>query len=274
MAVTPTGLLCPFKSPATEKAATEISDNLSMYTVSPQFASELESVEQDLEDGIMPDKDKLLRVSREMAQAANHWEKLMDGFQKSPDFQTREFNKLTQEQSGQSFGNSASIMRWKSEQFKALALDEPLPEPPSHIDFEALNMQESLPDESPFPTAATIAEAMNCNPFAGSEAAFETPIVKEEYNRLCRDHANLIEFGATYGSFDRIGKLLYLDEIDKIQERWDVFLTRFSLMGALGKDYIEQCDFIFTSIGMKEAEYRQHLKDCHDLMRKEAELEN
>jgi hypothetical protein len=84
---------------------------------------------------------------------------------------------------------------------------------------------------------------------------------------------SLIEFGATYEHFDPLGKLAYLDEIQKVQDRWDILFTRCSLMCALKKDYVAQCDSILASMGKKEADFRQLLKHCHDIMREEAERE-
>jgi hypothetical protein len=282
MAVTPTGPFCPFKSSANQESASEVMDSLNIHTVTPQFASEMSSIDQDLDAGKVPDKAMVLRVYSKMSQTTNRWDRLMDSFQNSPDFQTRERARLLQVhmgKTGTTFDLMGSMMRYKTEVLKALAYDEPLPEPPSDIDIEKIiqrnsEIQASLPKDNHFLTAMTVADIMDCQPFTGNEAAFDSPIVSEEYIRLCEDHASLIEFGATYENFDRIGKLLYLDEIDKIQERWDIFFTRFSLLGALNKDYIDQCDSVFASLGMKEADYRQNLKDCHDLMRKEAERES
>jgi len=76
-----------------------------------------------------------------------------------------------------------------------------------------------------------------------------------------------------YTSFDPLGKLVFLDEIEKIEDRWDVFFARFSLMGALNKDYIEQCNEFLASMSLNEQEYRELLKKCHLNMREEAEAE-
>lgn len=117
------------------------------------------------------------------------------------------------------------------------------------------------------------AEQITSNPFTGNEAAFKEPMVKEEYERLCRDHNGLVTFGVKYGEFDPLGKLAFLNEVEKIQERWDIFFARFSLMNAIDPVYKKQCDAFLQSMNMTEESYRELLKKCHDLMRKEAEDE-
>ena len=41
--------------------------------------------------------------------------------------------------------------------------------------------------------------------------------VKEEYEKLCRDHDGLIRMGASYGSFDPLGKLAFLDALEAVE---------------------------------------------------------
>jgi hypothetical protein len=45
------------------------------------------------------------------------------------------------------------------------------------------------------------------------------------------------DLGATYvyADFYPLGKLAYLDEIDKIQDRWESFFFRSNLMGKLNE---------------------------------------
>ena len=44
-------------------------------------------------------------------------------------------------------------------------------------------------------------------PFNGKEEVFKSDIVREEYEKLCRDHNALIRMGEGYGSFDPLGKV-------------------------------------------------------------------
>jgi hypothetical protein len=124
------------------------------------------------------------------------------------------------------------------------------PLPPSNIDMDSLKrMQESSmsskESRAPSIPSMTAAEKITSTTFMGNETlepAFQSDTVKLEYERLCRDDSKLIEMGASFGSFDRSGKIMYLDEIEKIQERRDVFFARFSLLGQLSKNFVKQCD--------------------------------
>ena len=119
--------------------------------------------------------------------------------------------------------------------------------------------------------AMQAAEAITANPFDPSK--LESENIKDEYMKLVLDHSNLIQFGATYDEFDALGKLAFLDEVEKIEDRWDAFFFRFKLMDALDKEYKQQCDQFLASMSMNEDDYRQLLKNCHQLMREDAERE-
>lgn len=146
----------------------------------------------------------------------------------SNDFQTREYAKLTQahlQRHGQSVQEIASMMRWQAECMKSMADNRPPPFPPAGIDVMKI-MEEARRDEAsgkrpPSMTQMAAAEKITSTPFTGDEAAFKSETVRSEYEALCRDHTNLIALGSTYASFDPMGKIAYLDQIDAIEERWD-----------------------------------------------------
>ena len=50
----------------------------------------------------------------------------------------------------------------------------------------------------------------------------ETSLVEDELNALQRDHAQLIEMGQSYGSFDVGGKSIFIDKLEEVAERWKV----------------------------------------------------
>ena len=114
------------------------------------------------------------------------------------------------------------------------------------------------------------AEAITTNPFTGNEPAFESETVKSEYEQLCRDHQHLIEFGENYGNFDEYGKLYFLDQMEAVQERWDIFFARFQLLGAINPKYVQQCNTFLEQMSLTETDYRELLRDCHNDMRQQA----
>ena len=48
---------------------------------------------------------------------------------------------------------------------------------------------------------------------------------------------NQVQMGASYGSYDALGKLAFLDALEAVEARWDIFFARFSLVGALNADF-------------------------------------
>lgn len=272
MAMTPVGPFCPFRS----AAAVDIEPRMeSLNSMGPQFATEMARLQLDMQMGQTPDKDRLLTVADDLDAAVSDWENLVTRLRLSQDFQTREYAKLTQahlDNHGETVENIASVMRWQAGCMRAMANQTPPPMPPPGIDLQKM-MEQANDKDRPSITAMTAAEQITATPFTGNEPAFESPTVKEEYEKLCRDHVSLIEFGSKYDGFDPLGKLYYLDEIEKVEERWDVFFARFSLMGALNKQYIRQCNNFLAGMGMNEEDYRKLLKKCHQMMRDDADAE-
>jgi hypothetical protein len=274
MVLTPIGPFCPFRSSAVIEMEPRMERLLN--TASPEFATEMSRIQLDMQLGNTPDKDSLLRVADGIDKAVDEWETLLTRSKLSGDFQTQEFAKLTQAQletHGVTPESIAKVMRWQSGCMRALAMNTLPPMPPPDLDLQA--MMESTNEERPAPsmTAMAAAEVVIASPFSPYSDVFNEPLVKEEYEQLCRDHANLIELGAKYSSFDPAGKLYFINEIEKIEGRWDVFFARFSLLGKLDKKFIRQCNQFLESMNITEEDYRKLLKKAHQIMRDDAERE-
>jgi hypothetical protein len=65
----------------------------------------------------------------------------------------------------------------------------------------------------------------------------------------------------------------YLDEMEDIEQRWDVFYSRFKLMGAMNPEFVKQCKAFLEFRGLTEDEYRDLHKEVHQKMRNEARTE-
>ena len=273
VALTPVGPFCPFRS----EAAVDLDPKMEqLSSAQPEFSTEMARIQLDLQMGKAPDPERLKRVADDIDQAVDQWERLIVRLRLSPDFQTKEFAKLTQthlETHGVTVESIASMMRWQAGCLRAMANYLPPPMPPPDLDLQS--MMEQAQDESKGPppsiTAMQAAQSITAAPF--SPNSFTSATIKEEYENLVRDHSNLIKYGAKYDEFDPLGKIAYLNEIDRIEERWDVFFARFKLMGAINNDYKKQCDQFLASMNMTEKDYRSLLKKCHDLMRNDAERE-
>ncbi|MBD1843332.1 DUF1825 family protein [Cyanobacteria bacterium FACHB-63] len=58
---------------------------------------------------------------------------------------------------------------------------------------------------------------------------FDSEIVQEEAKKLFQDYQSLVELGSSYGKFDREGKLMYIEQMEAIMDRYKVFMKRFEL---------------------------------------------
>ena len=58
---------------------------------------------------------------------------------------------------------------------------------------------------------------------------FESEIVQEEAKKLFTDYQNLMQLGSDYGKFDREGKVMFIDTMEHLMERYKVFMKRFEL---------------------------------------------
>lgn len=275
MALTPTGPFCPFRSSAAQEMEPRIEH---LNTGTPEFATEMARIQLDMQTGNTPDPDRLRDVAKGIDEAVDEWEGLLTRLRLSNDFQTREYAKLTQahlETHSMSAETVASMMRWQSGCMKAMADNTPPPMPPPDLDLMKMMDQAQNEEQQPPPsiTSMSAAEKISAIPFTGEEDVFDSPTVREEYEKLCDDHASLIEMGASYASFDPSGKIAYLDQIDKVQDRWDVFFARFKLLGKLNKDFTRQCNDFLSSMGMNEEQYNELLKKAHQIMREDAEKE-
>ena len=247
----------------------------SLNSATPEFASELMRIQLDMQMGTTPDPERLRRVATGIEEAVAEWESLMTRLRLSNDFQTREYAKLTQahlENHGVTTEVLVAMMRWQSACMMALANNTPPPMPPREIDLMKL-MQQSESEKPPSITSMVSAEKITSSPFTGEEDVFESPTVREEYEKLCQDHSALIEMGSSYANFDPAGKLAYLNEIEKIEGRWDIFYARFKLLGKMNEEFTRQCNDFLASMDMNEEQYRKLLKRTHQIMRDDAERE-
>lgn len=140
-----------------------------------------------------------------------------------------------------------------------MANSTPPPMPPSDIDLLEMMEQAKMDKSSPRNKAPSMstAEQITSTPFTGEEPAFQSENVKLEYEQLYHHHAGLISMGSGYANFDSTGKIRYLEQLEQIEDRWDIFFTRFSLLGQLNQSFVEQCNAFLESMQLDESSFRQ-----------------
>mmetsp|Transcript_15220 Transcript_15220/g.21706 ORF Transcript_15220/g.21706 Transcript_15220/m.21706 type:complete len:301 (+) Transcript_15220:101-1003(+) len=275
MVVTPVGPFCAFRSAAVLALDSKMSR---LERTTPDFASDMARIQKEMEIGRMPNPEQLLSAASGLEEAVEDWEELMTRLRISPDFQTKEYAKLTQahlERYGQTIEGIGEMMRWQGGVMRAMAknIPPPLP-PPGVIDLMKVTTNTNINGKPPSLTNMVNARYISSKPFQSEEKVFlENPNVKSEYESLCRDHAGLIEMGGSYAQFDPAGKLVFLDQMEALEERWDIFFARFSLMGMIDPTFVKECDAFLSSMNLDEQSFRSLLKRAHECMREDAQRE-
>ena len=58
---------------------------------------------------------------------------------------------------------------------------------------------------------------------------FDSEVVQQEARQLFEDYQSLTQLGSEYGKFDREGKKLYIQRMEELMERYQIFMKRFEL---------------------------------------------
>jgi hypothetical protein len=58
---------------------------------------------------------------------------------------------------------------------------------------------------------------------------FDSEVVQQEARQLFEDYQSLTQLGSEYGKFDREGKIIFIDRMEALMERYKIFMKRFEL---------------------------------------------
>jgi phosphoenolpyruvate carboxylase len=58
---------------------------------------------------------------------------------------------------------------------------------------------------------------------------FDSEVVQQEAKQLFEDYHSLMQLGSDYGKFDREGKKIFIDKMERLMERYQIFMKRFEL---------------------------------------------
>jgi len=280
--LTPIGPFSPFRSAACADGS-PLGSAMAGLTQSkmPAFAMEMSKLQLEMQANPngMPDLPRIRRLASDLSDATDDWGQMLARMSLVDDFQAREYYKMTSvwaEKQGESLATIGLMMRWQADSMLAFADGKPPLPPPPGVNLEKLaRQQQEQQQNGPGSMLSQIsaAAAVDATPFTGKEAAFESAVVREEYEKLCRDHAGIVRLGESFGTFDALGKVAFLDQLKFIEERWDVFFSRFALLGALNPDFEAQTSAFLNSMGMDADQFREILDETHVLMREEAEAQ-
>jgi phosphoenolpyruvate carboxylase len=58
---------------------------------------------------------------------------------------------------------------------------------------------------------------------------FDSEVVQHEAKQLFEDYQSLMQLGSEYGKFDREGKKIFVERMEQLMERYQIFMKRFEL---------------------------------------------
>ncbi|MCU0553072.1 MAG: DUF1825 family protein [Leptolyngbya sp. Prado105] len=101
---------------------------------------------------------------------------------------------------------------------------------------------------------------------------FDSEIVQEEAKKLFHDYQSLVQLGSSYGKFDREGKLMYIEQMEAIMDRYKVFMKRFELSEDFSAQMtVEQLKTQLGQFGMTPQQMFDQMQQTLDRMKSQIE---
>ena len=105
----------------------------------------------------------------------------------------------------------------------------------------------------------------------GNDTFFQSPIVQDEIRAFMTQQQMLGELGRKYGTFDREGKLAYIDQSLQLIDRWLILLQRFRLSDAFQcQMYVKQLETHLQQFGMTPNQVAENAKQSLEAMKRDA----
>jgi Domain of unknown function (DUF1825) len=99
-------------------------------------------------------------------------------------------------------------------------------------------------------------------------AFFDSEIVQDEAKKLFQDYQSLIQLGSSYGKFDRDGKVMYIEQMEAIMDRYKVFMKRFELSEDFSAQMtVEQLKTQLGQFGMTPQQMFDQMQQTLDRMK-------
>lgn len=101
---------------------------------------------------------------------------------------------------------------------------------------------------------------------------FESEIVQQEAKLLFEDYQSLTKLGSAYGKFDREGKVLFIERMEAMMDRYRVFMKRFELSDDfMAKMTVEQMNTQLGQFGMTPIQMFEQMNKTLERMKQEVE---
>jgi hypothetical protein len=101
---------------------------------------------------------------------------------------------------------------------------------------------------------------------------FDSEIVQNEAKSLFEDYQALMQLGGRYGKFDREGKIMFIQQMENMMERYRIFMKRFELSeDFMAQMTVEQLKTQLGQFGMTPQQMFDQMNQT--LVRMKAEIE-
>ncbi|MGR3276016.1 DUF1825 family protein [Acaryochloris sp. 'Moss Beach'] len=101
---------------------------------------------------------------------------------------------------------------------------------------------------------------------------FDSDIVQQEAKQLFEDYQSLMQLGGSYGKFDRDGKVLYIERMEEMMDRYRVFMKRFELSDDfMARMTVEQLQTQLGQFGMTPQQMFDNMNRTLERMRQDVE---
>lgn len=99
---------------------------------------------------------------------------------------------------------------------------------------------------------------------------FESEVVQQEAKRLFEDYQSLMKLGGDYGKFDRDGKVIFIEKMEELMDRYQIFMKRFELSeDFMAKMTVEQLKTQLDQFGTNPQQMFQQMHLTLERMKKE-----
>jgi len=101
---------------------------------------------------------------------------------------------------------------------------------------------------------------------------FDSEIVQKEAKSLFEDYQSLMQLGGRYGKFDREGKIMFIQQMETMMERYRIFMKRFELSEDFSAQMtVEQLKTQLSQFGMTPQQMFEQMEQTLKRMKSEIE---
>jgi hypothetical protein len=99
---------------------------------------------------------------------------------------------------------------------------------------------------------------------------FDSEVVQQEAKQLFEDYQSLTKLGGEYGKFDREGKIIFIDQMERLMERYQIFMKRFELSeDFMARMTVEQLKTQLSQFGITPQQMFEQMNQTLERMKTE-----